>query len=413
MAVVLFALNIYGMSLPSFFIDLPVFRLIPTLQALVFLGLFIGYMAIVWACAYESQRRIYESRVSRASYVLSNISFAVPVLLPWLILSGFSDIILALPFQWPKRLLATTTGEIVYFLTFLFLITIIGPALIQKFWQCKPLEAGPDRTRIENLCRRAGLKFNNIMYWPIFGGRMITAGVMGLIARFRYILVTDALLSLLTTDEIEAVIAHEIGHIKRKHLLFYLFFFVGYIILSYATFDLIIFFILYIQPFFGFISHTGLDQTTIMSGIFSLVIIAMFLVYFRFIFGYFMRNFERQADTYVYRLFNSARPLISTLKKIAVTSGQPPDKPNWHHFSILERVEYLSRCETDRNWINRHDRKIRKSMGAFLLALAVLTGIGYQLNFGEAGRQLNRHFFVTIVARELEKKPRMVLWSPR
>ena len=65
---------------------------------------------------------------------------------------------------------------------------------------------------------------------------MITAGVMGLIKQFRYILVTRSLLQRLTPYEIEAVIAHEIGHVKKKHLLFYLIFFAGYMLISYALF---------------------------------------------------------------------------------------------------------------------------------------------------------------------------------
>ena len=38
---------------------------------------------------------------------------------------------------------------------------------------------------------------------------MITAGVMGLIKNFRYILVTPSLLNLLEPAEVDAVIAHE------------------------------------------------------------------------------------------------------------------------------------------------------------------------------------------------------------
>ncbi len=64
---------------------------------------------------------------------------------------------------------------------------------------------------------------------------------MGLIQKFRYILVTPSLLQLLEPEEIDAVIAHEIGHVKRKHLVFYLLFLVGYMLLSYVTFDMILF----------------------------------------------------------------------------------------------------------------------------------------------------------------------------
>ena len=78
-------------------------------------------------------------------------------------------------------------------LTMAIIVAILGPVLIQRFWRCRPLSPGPARERIEALCRRAGLSYNNILDWPLFGGRMITAGVMGLVGRFRYILVTDAL----------------------------------------------------------------------------------------------------------------------------------------------------------------------------------------------------------------------------
>jgi Zn-dependent protease with chaperone function len=405
MAVFLFAVDIYGLNLSSFLINVAPFRAIPTLLALLFLLLFIFYLAIVWAYAYGPYQKLYRADISRRTYVISNISFAIPVLLPWLFLSGIADIILVLPFETPKRFLNTTEGEVTYFLFFLLGVVIFGPVLIQKFWRCKPLEDGEHRSRIESLCHRAGLIYTDILYWPIFGGKMITAGVMGLVKKFRYILVTRSLLNMLEPEEIDAVIAHEIGHIKKKHLLFYLAFFVGYMLLSYVTFDVIIFTIIYAEPVFWFINKTGFSQTTVISGITSVVIICVFLIYFRFIFGFFMRNFERQADTYVYALFDSARPLISTLEKIAATSGQSADRPNWHHFSIKQRIDYLNKCEKDTSWINRHDGKVKKSIGVYLACLLVLGVVGYQLNVGVIGARVNSHFLEKVILRELEKAP--------
>ena len=405
MAIVLFSIDIYGLNLTSFLINIPFLSIIPTFQALLFLGLFVFYLAIVWACAYGPYRMLNTTDLSRRSYILGNISFSIPVLIPWLLLSGIADIINAIPFELPKRLLSTTEGQVAYFLVFLFAIAIVGPAMIQKFWRCKPLETGYYRRRIENLCQKAGMEYANILYWPIFGGRMITAGVMGLIKKFRYILVTGALLQFLEPEEIDAVIAHEIGHIKKKHLLFYLVFFVGYMLVSFATFDLLIYFIFFAEPIYSFLNSIGLEQATVTSFLSSFIIILIFLIYFRYIFGYFMRNFERQADTYVYALFDSAQPLISTLEKIAVTSGQPRDKPNWHHFSIKKRVDYLKKCEADRTWITRHDSKIKKSIAVYLMGILLMGGIGYNLNFGETGKKLNRHFFEKIIQRELDKNP--------
>ena len=284
-------------------------------------------------------------------------------------------------------------------------VTIIGPLLIQKFWRCKPLEHGYDRKRITDLCKRADLEYADILYWPIFGGKMITAGVMGLIKKFRYILVTPSLLQLLDPAEIDAVIAHEIGHVKKNHLLFYLAFFVGYMLLSYVTLDLIIFTIIYAKPVYWLINKSGFSQTTVLSGISSVVIISLFLVYFRFIFGFFMRNFERQADTYVYALFDSGQPLISTLEKIAATSGQSADKPNWHHFSIQQRIDYLRKCETNSSWITRQDDKVKKSMGIYLVCLVLLGTLGYQLNIGTMGDRINSHLFEKAILNEIENDP--------
>lgn len=405
MAIVLFAIDIYGLTLTSFFKNIPLFTIIHTLQALVFIGLFVFYLAIIWACAYGPYKRLYITDLSRRSYVLSNISFSIPVLFPWFMLSGIADIINALPFELPKRFLSTPEGQVVYFLFFLSTVVIIGPVMIQKFWRCKPLESGYVRSRIEKLCKRAGLEYSNILYWPIFGGRMITAGIMGLIKKFRYILITKALVRHLEPEEMDAVIAHEIGHIKKKHLHFYLVFFIGYIFLAYTSFDLLVYFIIYTDPVYRLISSAGINHDTIISAVFSLIIIIIFFIYFRYIFGYFMRNFERQADTYVYALFPSAKPLISTFKKIAATTGQSPDKPNWHHFSIKERIEYLNLCEQDKIYIIRQDRKIKKSIAVYLAAIVIIGGIGYNLNYGETGKKLSKHFIEKILLREINKTP--------
>jgi Zn-dependent protease with chaperone function len=405
MAILIFAVDIYGLNLSSFLVDIWLFNKIPTLEALLFLGLFVFYLALVWVCAYGPYKKLYRSDISKRSYVLSNITFSIPVLLPWLLLSGFADLIKSLPFEWPGRFLETTQGEVTYFLIFLFFVAIVGPAMIQKFWRCKPVESGAHRQRIENLCQKANLAYADILYWPIFGGRMITAGVMGLIKKFRYILITPSLLRLLDPEEIDAVIAHEIGHVKRKHLVFYLLFFVGYMLVNYVIADAVRWWIITAEPFYWFLDKTGFEETTVFSTLFSLVIIIIFIIYFRFIFGFFMRNFERQADIYVYNLFESARPLISTLEKIVTTSGQSADRPNWHHFSIKERIDYLKKCESNPQWIQRHNLRVNKSIGIYLAGMLLIGFVGYQLNLGFVGDRLNQNFLEKVIARELQKSP--------
>ncbi|WP_207681896.1 hypothetical protein [Desulfonema magnum] len=170
MSIMLFAIDIYGLNLPSFFIPIPFFSVAPTIQALIFLLLFTFYLAIVWGCAYDVYQKLYPADISRRSYIQANISLAVPVLLPWFLLSIFTDLIKVLPYAPLRIFFSTTEGEVLCFLVFLFLVVIIGPDLVRRFWRCKPLKPGYHRKRIENLCRKAGLEYANILYWPMFGG---------------------------------------------------------------------------------------------------------------------------------------------------------------------------------------------------------------------------------------------------
>jgi len=405
LAIILFAVNIYVLNIMDFLLEFGIFSIIPTFLAILCVALFLFYLCVIWKFSHRLYQLIYHNHVSGPEYMMSNISFALPVILPWLVLTITADILILLPFEYVKRFMASSQGEIAYFLFFLFVAAIIGPAVIQKLWRCKPVEAGYERYRIEALCKTAGLEFSDILYWPMFGGKMLTAGIMGLIKKFRYILVTRSLLEMLTPEEIDAVIAHEIGHIKKRHLIFYLLFFMGYLLLSYAAVHLFLYVFIYAQSTLDIFQRSELNSAAMTSVIFNTALIISFIIYFRFVFGFFMRNFERQADAYVFQLFKSARPLITTLEKIAISSGLPPEKPNWHHFSIKERISFLSKCETNKAWIARHERKIKTGLIIYLAGLMVIGGIELNLNFGKAGEKLDTVFFEKILIKELEKTP--------
>ena len=401
-AILVYAIDIYALKLSHFLGHAAIFQAFPTLEALVFLGLFVAYLAVVWACAYNAFLKIYHNHISRRNYVLSNISFSIPVILPWLFLSITADIIHILPFDAPRRFLSSTEGQIAYFMFFLMLIAIIGPVLILKFWGCRPLLPGPFRHRIELLCRKANMHYRDIMVWPLFGGRMITAGVMGLVRRFRYILITPALMRHLTPYEIDAVIAHEIGHIKKHHLFFYLVFFAGYLIVALTTLDLMVYAIVYAEAAYGLANSGNPAYTTLSSIGFSALMIAVFLIYFRYIFGYFMRNFERQADLFAFGMFNDATPLISTFEKITITSNQSPKRPNWHHFSIQERIDTLRKCEKDPSVSDRHNAKVRISIVLYLFMISAVAWMGIQMHSTDMGSILKGSVLKAMVLDQIE-----------
>ena len=403
LALILLTVDIWWLHLPAFLQSIHLFKILPTLNSLLFLLLFVGYLAIVWLFSYDAHKLIYRTDISRRSYVYSNIAFSVPVLIPWVLLFGITDIVQLLPFDLPKKILEDPMGQIAYFLIFLVIAAVFAPLLIQRFWRCRTMAEGEERGRIEALCRRAGVRYADIVYWPIFGGRMITAGVMGLVARFRYILVTQALLNVLQPEEVDQVIAHEIGHVKRKHLLLYLLFFTGFMLISYAAYPISTIILFFKGPALQIVRFFELNPFSLISSVYAGVLIISVVIYFRFIFGFFMRNFERQADVFVFELFSTAQPLISTFDKIVLSSGQPADKPNWHHFSIQQRVDYLKRCEHDRQWIERHNRKVARSILVFITAFFLLAFGAFRLNqmVVNAG---NRHINVADLEAYLDQK---------
>jgi Zn-dependent protease with chaperone function len=403
LALVLFTIDIWWLHLPAYLRFFSWLQRIPTFVSLLFLMLFMLYLVVIWVFSYKAHKAIYRTDISHGNYVYSNISFSVPILIPWVLLFGITDIILMLPFEMPKQILDNRMGQIAYFLVFLVVAALFAPILVQWLWRCSPMKAGPDRNRIEALCRKAGVRYADIVYWPIFGGRMITAAVMGLIGRFRYILVTDALLKLLRSEEVDQVIAHEIGHVKHKHLLLYLLFFAGFILIFYAAYPISTFLLFFEGPILQAVKYFDLNPFNLLYTLEAVVMIAAIIIYFRFIFGYFMRNFERQADVFVFELFPTAQPLISTFDKIVISSGQPADKPNWHHFSIKERMDYLQRCERFPEWITRHHQKVARSIIAFVVVLVGLAAAVFQLNrvIEETG---GRHINVADLKAYLDQK---------
>ena len=404
-ALVLFAVNIYFYRLHHLMGNFPLFQWVPTLEALVFLGIFLCYLVLIWNAAYKLQKRYFPGDLTKKSFVFSNIAFALPALLPWFCLSLFADMIGFLPFESVKTFFNSTTGEILYILVFLTAVSVFGPVLIRRLWRCRPLEPGYARSRLEAACRMAGLNYRDILKWELFGGTMITAGVMGIVGRFRYILVTPALLSSLDDEEVEGVMLHEIGHVQRHHMLFYLLFFLGFIACNFVFFEPA-FLLLYVaQPVYRGFEMFGIGKSTAHPMLICAGLIVCFVVYFRYGFGWFMRNFERQADLHIFNFRPSPSALISTFYKIASMSRQSMDTPNWHHFSIGQRIRFLERCRTAPDLIARHHRKVRHMMIGYAVLAAILFYAGYSISYGHFREPFEQYIAGKILNQQLAVDP--------
>jgi len=245
-------------------------------------------------------------------------------------------------------------------------------------------------------------KYRTLLTWPIFEGRMLTAGIMGIVPRYRYILVTDSLLETLSLDELKAVLAHEIGHAKYRHLLFYILFFVGFMVLSFGLSDLFVSLAFLHPHIIDLISGNDSRSTSLFYLMMSVPMLVTLLIYFRYVMGFFMRNFERQADLYSAVAMGTPMLTIGSLEKIAFFSGKSRDIPNWHHFSIRQRVDYLLKAYQEPGLIKRHNRFVLKS---FLVYLVCICSLGYFLNFGPVKQHVTYMIIERALNQEIVKEP--------
>jgi Zn-dependent protease with chaperone function len=390
-----YTLDIYALNLKKFIDWIPLFQSFPSLAALSFLLLFFIYISIVYYWEYDIYYLLHPDSPGRIIYMYSNLSFSLPMLLPWLFISLVGDAFQFLPDSSFKSMLDSVAGENIQFVILLILIALFAPKFLKKLWRCVPLPEGIYRDCIDATCREAGVGYSNILYWPIFGGKMITAGVMGLTKKFRYILVTHALIETLSLEELRGVIAHEIGHVKKKHLIKY---FISVLLFSFVIVNIVN------SGLFMCYKFLGVDHFHLATIMFTCFMILFLVVYFRLIFGYFMRNFEREADIFAFQMIGSAAPLISAFNRITYYSGRPPSQPNWHHFSIAQRISYLERCEANPEWINYHDRKVKRSMAAYLVGVFIFIALSFQLPESSKSELFLMHA-EEIIEAAIEKEP--------
>ncbi len=120
------------------------------------------------------------------------------------------------------RWLATSDGQslshTVIQLTGVVLLLAIMPLGIRWLWDTVPIRSGTMAEDLLGLCHRNGVRARELLLWRT-GGTMINGAVIGVLGRARHILLTDALLNDLPIDQVRAVLAHELGHIRHRHII--------------------------------------------------------------------------------------------------------------------------------------------------------------------------------------------------
>ncbi len=202
--------------------------------------------------------------------------------------------------------------------------TLIAP-LFNRF---TPLEDDRLRTRLEKLLARTGFRSGGM--YVMDGSRRSTRGnayFTGL-GRTRRIVFFDTLLERLEPEEIEAVLAHELGHFRHHHLLRHLAIMAAGSLAALALLDWLLH-----QP--GFYTGLGLSRQDPAAGLaLFLLVLPQFTRFLAPLFNALSRRHEYQADAFAAEQADP-RALVSALVKLyrdnAATLTPDPLYSAFHH----------------------------------------------------------------------------------
>ena len=260
-----------------------------------------------------------------------------------LILGGVLLTIIVLLYGWLGHgFWVVACGVVVVFM--LLLNMFYSQWIVPLFNKQTPLGEGVLRTEIETFAKRSGFCLDNI--FVIDGSRRSTkanAYFSGLGSRKRVVLY-DTLIDELTTEEIVAVLAHEIGHYKHRHTLQMLIVSVLNVILMFYLFSWTLDNIQFAEALGGNRSSFALSLVS-----FSLLYTPIGLV-IGVLINVLSRKNEYQADNFAGQ-FGLSEALVSGLKKITVKalSNLTPHplyvKVYYSHPTLLQRIAKLYKME--------------------------------------------------------------------
>lgn len=221
-----------------------------------------------------------------------------------------------------------------------FMNLFYSKLIVPLFNKQTPLEEGSLKSKIENYASKVGFELKNIF---VIDGSKRSTKANAYFSGFgneKRVTLYDTLIKDLDEEEIVAVLAHEVGHYKRKHIIFNLT--ASILVLGLTLFVLSLFInnpevskaIGVSQPSF----HAALIGFGILySPISELTSLVM---------NFLSRKFEYQADDYAKNTFE-AMPLITSLKKLSKNSLSnltPHPAYVFMHYShppLIQRIKNL------------------------------------------------------------------------
>src|SRR5579862_9644363 len=196
------------------------------------------------------------------------------------------------------------------FLGLMVLLAQIAPVvLFPIFYKFEPLENEELKRRLIVLSERAGTRVRGVYKWHLSEkSKKANAALTGLGATRRIIL-ADTLLDNYSPDEIEAVLAHELGHHVHRHILKSIFVQAGITLFGFWAANWALHYAVDQHMFEELSDFANLPLLALVSVVLSFLLMPALNAYSRF-------N-ERQADRYAFESIASVEPFISSMNKLA------------------------------------------------------------------------------------------------
>jgi len=226
-------------------------------------------------------------------------------------------------------------------LLLLWLFPVVIFPLFNKF---DPIENKGLEEHVRTLMEKVGLRAKGIFKMDASKRSKRTNAFFVGMGRAKRIVLFDTLLASHTEDEILAVLAHEAGHWKKKHVLRML---ILLEILSFVSFYAVAKFLnwpLLYQTF-------GFQEAIVYVGLFLIGTFISLLGYFaQPLESGVSRKFEREADEFALGLMKTAEPMCCALKRLAadnLANLSPHPLYAWFYYSHPPLVERIARLKRD------------------------------------------------------------------
>src|SRR5713101_4386125 len=192
---------------------------------------------------------------------------------------------------------------------FVLLAQLAPVVLFPIFYKFAPLENEELKARLVRLSERAGTKVRGVYQWKLSEkSKKANAALTGL-GNTRRIILADTLLDNYGPEEIEAVLAHELGHHVHRHILKSIMVQAAITFAGFWAANWALHFAVDQRMFLQLSDFANLPLLVLVSTILSLLLMPALNAYSRF-------N-ERQADRYAFESIASIEPFISSMNKLA------------------------------------------------------------------------------------------------